>query len=65
MSILLLLVPLSVMLLGIAVCAFAWSVKRGQFDDLDAPALDVLVDDDKPARSSSAKHATERDDHAG
>lgn len=45
MNILLLLIPLSLMLLGVAIAAFAWAVKRGQFDDLDAAALDVLVDE--------------------
>ena len=45
MSILLLLIPLSVMLLGLAIWAFAWAVRKGQFDDLDTPALDILVDD--------------------
>lgn len=49
MAILLLLVPLSLMLLGAAVAAFFWAVKRGQFDDLDTPALDILEDDDRPA----------------
>ena len=45
MSILLLLIPLSLMLVGIAAWAFAWAVRRGQFDDLDTPALDILGDD--------------------
>ena len=45
MSILLLLIPLSVMLLGLAIWAFAWAVRKGQFEDLDTPALDILVDD--------------------
>ncbi|MFC5568638.1 cbb3-type cytochrome oxidase assembly protein CcoS [Lysobacter yangpyeongensis] len=45
MNILLLLVPLSVMLLALAIGAFVWAVKRGQFDDLDTPALDILVDE--------------------
>jgi len=49
MSILLLLVPLSLLLLGFAVAAFVWAVRRGQFDDLDTPALDILQDDDHPA----------------
>jgi cbb3-type cytochrome oxidase maturation protein len=48
MSILLLLVPLSLLLLGFAVAAFVWAVRRGQFDDLDTPALDILEDDDHP-----------------
>lgn len=45
MTILLLLVPLSLMLLGVAVYAFWWAVKKGQFDDLDTPAIDILRDD--------------------
>lgn len=45
MNILLLLVPLSLMLLALAIGAFVWAVKRGQFDDLDTPALDILADD--------------------
>jgi cytochrome oxidase maturation protein, cbb3-type len=49
MNILLMLVPLSLVLLGVAVAAFVWAVKRGQFDDLDTPALDILEDDDRPA----------------
>lgn len=46
MTILLLLIPLSLMLLAVAAWAFAWAVKRGQFDDLDTPAIDILRDDD-------------------
>ena len=45
MNILLLLVPLSLMLLAVAIGAFVWAVKRGQFDDLDTPALDILAED--------------------
>ncbi len=48
MTILLLLVPISLALLGIAIWAFVWAVRRGQFDDLDTPALDILRDDPEP-----------------
>ena len=48
MNILLMLIPLSLGLLVAAVAAFVWAVKRGQFDDLDTPALDILEDDDRP-----------------
>ena len=51
MNILLLLIPISLVLLGVAVAAFVWAVKRGQFDDLDTPALDIL--DDAPPRPST------------
>jgi len=47
MSILYVLIPLALMLLGIAVWAFFWAVGNGQFDDLDTPALRILMDDDK------------------
>ena len=51
MTILLLLIPLSLMLVGIAAWAFAWAVRRGQFDDLDTPALDILGDDHRESDS--------------
>jgi len=44
-TILLLLIPLGLMLVGVAAWAFVWAVRRGQFDDLDTPALDILRDD--------------------
>jgi cbb3-type cytochrome oxidase maturation protein len=45
MNILLFLIPLSLLLLVAAVWAFVWAVKRGQFEDLDTPAIDILRDD--------------------
>ncbi|GJM08045.1 MAG: hypothetical protein DHS20C11_03210 [Lysobacteraceae bacterium] len=41
-----LLIPLSVILVVVAVAAFFWAVRSGQFDDLDSPALDILDKDD-------------------
>lgn len=49
MSVLIYLVPLSLVLLGFAVWAFWWAVKRGQFDDLDTPAIAILAEDAKDA----------------
>ena len=46
MSILLLLIPLGLVLLAAAVWAFFWAVGSGQFDDLDTPAVRVVMDDD-------------------
>lgn len=54
MTILLLLVPLSVLLLGGAIAAFVWAVRRGQFDDLDTPALAPLDEDAAPSRQRRA-----------
>ena len=52
MNALLILIPLSLVLLLAAIWAFAWSVRRGQFDDLDTPAIDILQDDPEPRRAS-------------
>ena len=49
MNILLLLIPLSLLLIGVAIAVFVWAVRRGQFDDLDTPALDILREDPPPA----------------
>lgn len=48
MEVLYLLIPLAVILAGVIVWAFFWSVKSGQFDDLEGPAHRILMDDDKP-----------------
>lgn len=47
MSILLLLIPLSLVLLVAAIWAFVWAVRNDQFEDLDSPPLDILAEDRK------------------
>ena len=44
MSMLFVLIPLGLLLLGIGVWAFFWATAQGQFDDLDAPAWSILSD---------------------
>lgn len=46
MNILLFLIPVSMLALGVALWAFIWAVKRGQFEDMDTPALDILREDE-------------------
>ncbi len=46
MDILLLLIPLSLALVAGIGLAFVWSVKSGQFDDLEGPAHRIVADDD-------------------
>ena len=66
MNILLMLIPLSLGLLVLAVGAFVWAVKRGQFDDLDTPAIDILRDDDDlpPPQRPADKPHDKAGDHA-
>jgi cbb3-type cytochrome oxidase maturation protein len=47
MNSLFLLIPLGLVLLAVAVAAFFWATRSGQFDDLDAPAWRVVMDDDR------------------
>lgn len=57
MDILLLLIPLSLVLVGVIAWVMLWAVKSGQFDDLEGPAQSVIMDDDTPPRSSDgSKH---------
>ncbi len=46
MNIILLLIPISLVLLGIGIWAFFWAVNHAQFDDLDTPSLTPLAEDD-------------------
>lgn len=43
-----LLIPVSVILVFLIALAFLWSVRSGQFDDLEGPGFRVLMDDDHP-----------------
>lgn len=54
MTILLVLIPLGVILLAVAIGAFTWAVRHGQFDDLGAEGLGILLDDDRPAPDPDA-----------
>jgi len=42
---LLMLVPVTLLLVGLAAWAFFWAADGGQFDDLDAQALTPLLED--------------------
>lgn len=64
MTILLLLVPISVVLLGIAIWAFVWAVRNGQFENLDSAALDVLVEDEPGHPSTDPPDEQHGDRHA-
>lgn len=46
MTALFVVVPLALVVSAAAVFAFVWSVKRGQMDDLESPALRMLEEDE-------------------
>ena len=43
-----LLIPLSVILVFLIAVVFWWSLRSGQFDDLEGPGYRVLMDKDRP-----------------
>jgi Cu2+-exporting ATPase len=47
MIVLYVLVPLALLLAALGVAAFGWAVRDGQFDDVETPALRILLDDDE------------------
>ena len=47
MSMLYVLIPLAVLLLGVAIWAMVWAIKSGQFDDLESQGWSVVLDDDQ------------------
>lgn len=53
MEVIYLLIPISLLLVGVMAWFFLWSVRSGQFDDMEGPAHQILMDDDSP-------HASER-----
>lgn len=62
MSILYLLIPLGLVLLGVAIWAFMWAVRTGQFEDLEGPAHRILMDDDEDKAKTKAKDPLPRED---
>ncbi len=49
-----LLIPVSVLLVFGIAYGFWWSVRSGQFDDMEGPGFKVVMDDDRPDQSAKA-----------
>jgi cbb3-type cytochrome oxidase maturation protein len=47
MDILYLLIPLSLVLVFVIAALFWWSLKSGQYEDLEGPGHRILMDDDR------------------
>jgi len=62
MNSLIFLIPLALLLGGAALAAFLWSLRSGQYEDLDGAAERILLDDEDdrakaPERDQPAKPA--------
>ncbi|HKO47379.1 MAG TPA: cbb3-type cytochrome oxidase assembly protein CcoS [Polyangiaceae bacterium] len=54
MSIIFLILPVTLLLSTVAVVAFAWATRSGQFDDLETPAVRLLHDDSERPKLEGA-----------
>ncbi|MBR7653393.1 cbb3-type cytochrome oxidase assembly protein CcoS [Brucella oryzae] len=52
MSPLLFLIPIALTLGSFGVLAFLWTLRSGQYDDLDGAAQRIFLDDDNPGDKS-------------
>jgi cbb3-type cytochrome oxidase maturation protein len=62
MEVLMLLIPMSVVLVALIGAVFWWSVRSGQFDDLEGPAHRILADDDRVHAAAEAGTNTAKRD---
>jgi len=56
-----LILPLALLVVFAAVIAFVWAARRGQFDDLDTPAMRALHDDPGEGAKPKATDGDRRD----
>lgn len=49
MEVVYILIPISLVIVGLIIGAFFWAIKSGQFDDLEGPAHEILMDKDEVA----------------
>jgi cbb3-type cytochrome oxidase maturation protein len=52
------LLPLALLIAGIALGLFVWAARTGQFDDLDTPAVRILFDDEEPRPAGKGSPST-------
>lgn len=67
MNVILLLAPFSVLLGLLAVAAFVWTLRAGQYDDIEGSAARILIDDPDPDSPAEATvpHPTADDTPSG
>ena len=62
MSVLYVLVPVALALVLVAIVAYVWAARRGQFDDLETPAHRAIQDEPDEARVLKRSRAAPPDE---
>lgn len=52
MAALYVMIPVAVIVVGLAIWLYFWAVNNGQYDDLDSPAHSILFDDEDPGHKA-------------
>ena len=55
MEVLVFLVPLALTLGGLGLAGFLWSLKNGQYDDLEGAGWRAITDDEPPVQEKPAR----------
>jgi cbb3-type cytochrome oxidase maturation protein len=50
-------IPVALIVVGVAIRLFFWAVDSGQYDDLDSPAQRILLDDEDPRHQAAIDEA--------
>lgn len=61
MSVLIYLIPIALVLGLLGLGAFIWSLKSGQYDDLDGAAQRILMDEDENPTTHNSDYHTHTD----
>jgi cbb3-type cytochrome oxidase maturation protein len=64
MSIIYVLIPLAIIIVGIGVIIFFWAVRSNQFEDLDRQGYSILFDDDINKESVNTNEPKDKVDNA-
>ncbi len=65
MELILVLLPLALLFAGLAVALFVWAVRKGQFDDLETPAMRILFDDEPAPKKEGPVHDEDKPEGKG
>ncbi|HRE44211.1 MAG TPA: cbb3-type cytochrome oxidase assembly protein CcoS [Terricaulis sp.] len=53
------LIPIALVMGLAGLCAFLWSLRNGQYDDLEGASVRILIEDDAPAAPREAALGTQ------
>ena len=58
------LIPITIVLVGLSIWAFLWSARNDQFEDLDKQAYSILFDDDEQLAQKDPLSTADKEDAA-